>query len=522
MKYRIILTCLSGILLLGSCKKILDQNPTDQLSSGTFWKSKADFDMALASCYHTLQDYYISSGIHDLDGISDNSVSVFSYANEQSINQGITVSSHATDMWYYSGYQRLATYNIFLKNLSTYQGTDITSAEKANYEGQVRLMRAMEYYRLWTFYGSVPLVLEPLNVETQYVAKSPAEDIFKQIVQDCDFAVANLSPVDFWSSQGHLNKAAAQIVEARAYLYHGYDENGTAKPEDMNIVASLSSDIINSGLFSLNNYYRGLFAPSIGQQNNNKEYLFAVYFLGPNDSKFGLWDFNISTMQFYWQSVHATKSLLDEYEFSDGTPYNANDPRVDPNHLYINRDPRMAQTVCIDTVKWEDGTFDVLGASKNPSIPYLFWKSCDKEEVVQNGGVNSQKQGTNITAYVPTMRYAEVLLSHAEAVNEVSGPTQAVYDDINAIRARVKMPALPAGLSKSQMRDRIRHERRLELAFEGFRYLDIKRWRIAGQVLNGVNDGTVTRQFISPKNYLWPLPEAEILQNKELQQNPDY
>ncbi|HEX5153171.1 MAG TPA: RagB/SusD family nutrient uptake outer membrane protein [Parafilimonas sp.] len=129
------------------------------------------------------------------------------------------------------------------------------------------------------------------------------------------------------------------------------------------------------------------------------------------------------------------------------------------------------------------------------------WKSCDKEEVLQNGGVNSQKQNTNITAYVPIMRYAEVLLDHAEAVNEVSGPTMAVYNDINAIRARAKMPPLPPGLSQSQMRDRIRHERRIELAFEGFRYFDIKRWRIAEQVLNGVNDGLVTRQFISPKNY---------------------
>jgi hypothetical protein len=264
-----------------------------------------------------------------------------------------------------------------------------------------------------------------------------------------------------------------------------------------------------------------LFAAS-GQQSNNREYLFAVYFLGPNDSKFGLWQFNISTMQFYWQSVHVTKSLLDEYEFSDGTAYNPNDPRVDNKHLYNNRDPRMVQTVCLDTVKWEDGTFDVLGASKNPSVPYLFWKSCDKQEVVQNGGVNSQKQNTNITAYVPTMRYAEVLLNNAEAVNEVSGPTLAVYNDVNAVRARAKMPPLPVGLSQSQMRDKIRHERRVELAFEGFRYLDLKRWRIADKVLNGFNDGMVTHQFISPKNYLWPLPEAETQINTALVQNPDY
>jgi hypothetical protein len=398
----------------------------------------------------------------------------------------------------------------------------MSAAEKANYQAQVRLLRAMEYYRLWTFYGSVPLVLEPLTVETQHVAKSPAEDVFKQIIQDCDFAIANLPAVDFWATNGHLNKAAAESIEARAYLYHGYDASGAAVTGDLTKAAALTTDVINSGLYSLGSYYRGLFAPSDGQQSINKEYLFAVYFLGPNDSKFGLWQFNISTMQFYWQSVHITKSLLDEYEFSDGTAYNSADPRVDTKHLYNNRDPRMAQTVCLDTVKWEDGTFDLLGASKNPSVPYLFWKSCDKQEVVQNGGVNSQKQNTNITAYVPIMRYAEILLNNAEAVNEVSGPTLAVYNDVNAVRARAKMPPLPAGLSQSQMRDRIRHERRVELAFEGFRYLDLKRWRIADKVLNGFNDGMVTHQFLSPKNYLWPLPEAETQINTALVQNPDY
>jgi len=512
-----------GALLLSSCKKdILDLNPTDQLSSANFWKSKSDFNMALTSCYNTLQNYYISSGIQDLDGISDNGVSVFSYANEQSINQNITIASHATDMWYYDGYKRLTSYNIFLKNLAVYQNTDVSEPEKKNYEAQVRLMRAMEYYRLWVFYGSVPLVLEPLTVATQYVEKASAEAIYQQVIADCDFAIANLPAADFWATSGHLNKAAAQVVKARACLYHGYDPDGVARAADMNTVASVTGDIINSGQFQLGTYYRGLFAPSVGQQANNKEYIFAVYFLGPNNSKYGLWGFNVSTMQFYWQSVHPSQSLLDAYEFSDGTPFKPGDARIDPKHLYKNRDPRMAQTVCIDTVHWEDGSFNVLGAPKYPTIPYLFWKSCDKEEVVQNGGVNAQKENTNITAYVPAIRYAEVLLSYAEAVNELDGPTKAVYDAVDTVRARAKMPSLPAGLGKEQMRERIRQERRVELAFEGFRYFDIKRWRIAGKVLHGMNDGLITRQFISPKNYLWPLPEQEVQINRNLKQNTDY
>lgn len=509
------------LMLTFSCKNVLDQLPKDQLVADNFWKSKNDFDLALAACYSTLQDYYLCTGIHDLDCISDNGVCSFNYANEQAINAGITVSSHATDPPYYSGYTRLARYNNFIKQLSGYTGTDIPAGDKQNYLAQVRLLRAMEYYRLFIYYGSVPLVTEPVTMENQHVANSPASDVFKQIVSDCDFAISHLPDLTFWASQGHLTKAAAQMVKARAYLYSGYEDTGNAKVTDLQVALDLTNSIISSNKFSLAEYYRGLFSHSLGQQENNKEYIFAACFLAPNNSKQGLWSFNISTMQFYWQSVYALPSLLNEYEFSDGTPYNPSDPRADPNYLIANRDPRMGQTVCQGFVLWEDGTrtpFD----NKYSFITCLFWKTCDLDEVKQNGGVSGQKQNTNNTACVPLIRYAEVLLSHAEALNEIKGPVQGVYNDINLVRARTKMPALPAGLSKENMRMRIRHERRVELAFEGFRYYDIKRWKIAKQVLDGVNDGLITRKFESPKNYLWPLPEQETRVNKAIKQNPNY
>jgi|SRR6218665_298723 len=510
-----------SLSLLFSCKNILEQNPKDQLSSATFWKSKKDFDMALAACYNTIQDYHLCTGIQDFDGISDNGLSIFSYAREGDINQGITVSSHATDLWYNEGYKRLAVYNNFIKHLTDYPGSDISAGDKLNYLAQARLLRAMEYYRLYNLYGSVPIVTEPLTIETQYVANSPATDVFKQLISDCDFAIAHLPNTTFWASQGHFTKAAAQMAKARAYLYTGYNEAGNAKTAELQNVVDLTSSIIASGQYALGAHYRGLFSHSVGQQENNKEYIFAAYFLAPNDSKQGLWDFNVSTMQFYWQSVFALQSLLDAYEFSDGTPYSPTDPRADANYLIRNRDPRMGQTVCKGFVQWEDGTTNTFG-TKYTFATYLYWKACDADEVKQNGGVSAQKQNTNNTAYVPLIRYAEVLLSHAEALNEISGPTQDVYNDINLVRARAKMPPLPAGLKIEDMRQRIRNERRVELAFEGFRYFDIKRWRIAPQALNGLKDGLITRKFESPKNYLWPLPDQEVRTNTAITQNPDY
>ena len=120
------------------------------------------------------------------------------------------------------------------------------------------------------------------------------------------------------------------------------------------------------------------------------------------------------------------------------------------------------------------------------------------------------------------MRYADVLLMLAEAENELNGPTELVYKSINAIRKRALMPELPPKLSKEQMRNKIRNERRIELAFEGHRYFDLKRWKTAISVLNAVADAPVTYKF-EKKHYLWPIPQSEIDKNKgKLVQNPDW
>jgi hypothetical protein len=137
-------------------------------------------------------------------------------------------------------------------------------------------------------------------------------------------------------------------------------------------------------------------------------------------------------------------------------------------------------------------------------------------------------------------RYAEILLNYAEAQNEAVGPDQSVYDAINAVRARAGMPALPAALSQEQMRDRIRNERRIELAYEEHRYFDVRRWLIAEEVENepaqGMsvqknNDGTFTYTVkealagknFQPQHYWFPIPIQEInASNGAIEQNPFY
>lgn len=125
------------------------------------------------------------------------------------------------------------------------------------------------------------------------------------------------------------------------------------------------------------------------------------------------------------------------------------------------------------------------------------------------------------------LRYADVLLMYAEAQNEAVGPDQSVYDALKLIRLRAKMPEFTPGLTKEQMRQEIRHERRIELAGEGLYYFDIRRWRTAEVVMNadiynylGVKFGS--RKFNKDRDYLWPIPTTALQTNPALVQNPGY
>lgn len=119
-------------------------------------------------------------------------------------------------------------------------------------------------------------------------------------------------------------------------------------------------------------------------------------------------------------------------------------------------------------------------------------------------------------------RFAEVLLSFAEAENELSGPTVAARDAIDAIRSRAGLGEVPQTIGTEQFRQLIRKERRMEMAFEGIRYFDLKRWHIAGEVLNQVTDGILTYKF-EDKFYKWPIPQTEIDKSQGvLIQNEDY
>jgi hypothetical protein len=250
------------------------------------------------------------------------------------------------------------------------------------------------------------------------------------------------------------------------------------------------------------------------QNENNSEVIFNVEFLAPRFTN------NFDQSIYILNTPAPTKDLVDSYLMNDGKSIK-NSALYNPSKPYENRDPRLHQTIA------------VIGYKFNGKITQL-------PDVINTGfglkKYTSFSDDVN-TAIVPPstelnpiiIRYAEILLTYAEAQNENVGPDASVYSAINQIRSRpsVKMPELEVGLSKEQMREIIRQERRIELAFEGLYYSDIRRWQTAeivnnGPIFNYMGKTITNRTFNKNRDYLWPIPFTEIQENPKLIQNPGY
>lgn len=343
-------------------------------------------------------------------------------------------------------------------------------------------MRGFYYYMLYACYGAVPVVTEPLTLENQVQPKAAEADVLAQTLADLDVAIANLGSTLYASGDGHIVKTSAQALKLRVLLYAAYDENGTPDPALLSEASTLAKEIMAAG-YTLTPSFESTFRD--GTQEGNPEIIFSIKFLAPNNA----------TPMDQWYGDWAVVSPLPNF-------FNAFEPG----------DIRRDLTI-FDKVVNFDGV--VHRPSNNVPTGYGLKKFLTPGLIPYGYSTQSQQDWV-------MLRYAEVLLSFAEAENELSGPTQEVLEALNAIRLRAKLDPLAAGLTKEAMRAAIRKERRLELAFEGLRYFDLKRWRIAEEVLNNVKDGILTYRF-EERFYHWPLPQTEIDKSQGvLEQNPDY
>lgn len=493
MKLHNIKWLLSFAVLIGmvSCSKsFLDKNPPDQLSSGNFWKTQSDADLALTAIYsYLIQGYNYTSSTNTGQGwgagtvywetLTDNAYSG-AFGNVATGAIEATTGSIQSDA-YNTPYKAIQACNVFLANIGNIP-MDATTRNK--YVGEVRFIRGYYYFILTQLYGDVVLSMRPLGKDSASyrLPRTPKAVVVDSILSDLNFAAGNLPNTAY---TGHAVRGTALGYLAKVYLANQRWQDAL----------NATQTIISENKFSLyTGGYRGLFLKP--GQNNNPEIMFSGRYQVPN--AYSPADY----LYTYSSSLQPLRYLVDDYECTDGLPITAS-PLYNPAKPYDNRDPRLAATILVPGVLYKGGIpFDpaAIGASAG----FLNKKGVDSMRATVIGTQSDQDW-----VY---LRYAEILLMYAEAKNEISGPDASVYNAINSIRARpgVNMPPLPAGLSQDSMRARIRHERRIELAMEGQRYFDLKRWKLDRVIIPTIKDPSGALRTFPLRDTLWPVPQSEI------------
>jgi hypothetical protein len=266
-----------------------------------------------------------------------------------------------------------------------------------------------------------------------------------------------------------------------------------------------------------------------------------------------------------WGFSAPSQNIVDAFEMKDGTTFNWNNT-TEAAAPYENRDARFYASILYNGIVWKDSTLSFssnryvksgtrwtkvtdnlpngLYSSKSERTKTGYFIRKHQNESVRCGATNRYSNMDGEGGNFIVLRLAEVLLTYAEAKNEVSGPDASVYDAVNRVRRRAGQPDLPTGLGQDQMRERIHNERRVELCFENKRYFDIIRWKagttylnqpfygmnITYDLVNNVPVAKYTRfvyfqkKFDPNKNYLFPIPQSAISTNPKLEghQNPGW
>jgi len=520
------------------------------------------------------------------------------YANQ--MNSGAWNASDERGMWH-PVWQGIRKANIFLENAEKIPLSDhLTEEERDHWIGEAHFLRAFLHFLHMRLYGPIPIVSRslPLNEDFSMIKRQPITECVEFIVNECDQAAA-LLPIQLANPSldaGRATRAAALALKARVLLYmasplwNALNEDGTKDPnlsdfsdkdgahlfpqspnaDRWHVAADAAKACIDETEAAGYKLYKSSDGDPVNSyqelflKNNNSEVLFATNIFQAQNferqaSPNGMGGFS---------GLGVSQELVDAYEMqangerpilgyhADGSPIinpasgyvetgYASSPhpklyyRVDTRNMYVGRDPRFYASVNFNGQYWRTrrvefwkSGLDGVGAGKTDytKTGYLVKKGSSPAVRIQNNV-------WDVETWI-YFRLGEQYLNYAEARNEDVGPDADVYKYINAIRERAGMPHLPVGLSQETMRERIRHERRIELAFETHRYFDAHRWKIADQTESGeihglnVQVGTSLkddnfyqrrvvekRVFDNPKHYFWPIPQPEIERNPAFIQN---
>jgi len=575
-----------SILLLAStvsCKKdLLDRLPKNLVSENIAYGTISGLEGLTVTLYNDIQIEDFNFTVADEAGfpstITDEAVRSYAWG---SINDPI-IGTNWMNNWNYDGIRRV---NDFIEKVPNAK-IDAPTAKRFLAEG--RFIRAFEYFVLVKRYGGVPLIKSVQQYKTGddvnalYVQRSKEQEVYDFIASELDAASADL-PEDYNNQQANkyrANKYAALALKCRVMLYAAsIAKYGTVQLNGLIGIPAAMADsywqkamdaaglIINSNKYSLYDTgpdkaanFQKLFLTA-----DNSEAIFTKVYQSPDQTH--SFDFYNAPQSFrvdYGNTICPTLEMVEDFEYTDGSPgtLKINDTNGNPilynkpTDIFKNKDPRMFGSILTPFDSWQGGVVEIRRGVIDNGVKYTSENLTDTYggtsfKIVGKDGplttwdptktgfyikkfmdpVNRVPEHRSITPWM-VFRYGEVLLNYAEAAFELGNTTEAV-DAINKIRTRAGIVTL-----NTITLDKIRHERRVELAFENHRYWDLRRWRIASTVLvntqfhalypwimwqNGTDPSNMKYTFeraVAPKNTR-TFPENLIYQGIP-QQNPPY
>ncbi|MEJ4087703.1 RagB/SusD family nutrient uptake outer membrane protein [Galbibacter orientalis] len=397
------------------------------------------------------------------------------------------------------------------------------------YRAEAHIARAYYYTELLKMYGGIPIIESTFEQgEAANIPRSSYEEVVQYIVNEIDTykdsLQVNWKTSDFSDQDGRFTLGAALGIKSRALLYAASPLNNTqGDTEKWKLAAAAANELITSPLLNYTLDNGGYYNYFTGNTSlNSAETIFAIRRNANNQIE--ALNYPITTPGGN-SGITPSHNLVAAYEYISSP---------DPANPYANRDPRLQASVVTNGSSWNGREIDQSpGGTDDMNIPntsktgyYLKKFLTDNVNLVQGSTVQNQ--------WVD-YRYAEVLLNYAEAMNEAYGPeivpagyVMSARDAVQMIRDRasVDLPAI-TGSSIAQFREVIKHERRIELAFEGHRYWDLLRWLdaeivlnqpIEGVVVNKTAEGQYTYQVLNvasrkflKRNYRLPFARSEIV-----------
>lgn len=534
----------AAALMSASCSDFLDTAPLDALSPSTTWQSETDAQKFAIGCYDGWED---GGDILYMDCASDYGYNNFSWEGYKDFANGKMTQANSGANYY--NYTIIRRCNTFLENIENIEFND--EAVKKDLIAQVRVIRAYRYFKMNWLYGGVPIISNYNSAEEAQVPRNTEAEVKEFIETELDACTPDLNKEP--SERGRIAQGAALAIRMRQALYYG----------EWEVAKQKAQEIINLGIYDLDADYTNLFKVA-GQ--DSKEIILAVQYI-PNT-------YTLYTIgQMYnngdggWSSIVPTQDLVDDYEMSNGLTIDEAGSGYDAVHPFKGRDPRMAMSILYpgaDYIKADGSTgiFNTLDKTIGGAANANYMTSADnasKTGLTWNKYLNPITQYANIwasNACPIVFRYAEVLMTWAEAENELNGPSAEVYKKLDEIRARVGMPAVDQAKynTKDKLRELIWRERGVEFAGEGLRRADILRWKtsdgkmLAEKVLNTtlvrrtgtVSDGPdpetratielnpakedifIETRVFKPFHRYYPLPQGAIDKNPKLVQNEGY